>query len=110
LEFPILRNPDFTKQFIVFVDASSSAVGAQLCQEFERKLCAIQYASKTLSQTQRRASTFDREFFAIIFALNIAFKNYLLGQPSFIVFSDHKALVTAIKQKMEFNSDKTGLN
>lgn len=77
-----------------------------MCQKFDNKLCAIQYASKTLSECQRKYSTFDREFFAITFAITKAFKNYLLGQPEFIVYSDHRALVNAIDQRMEFNADK----
>jgi hypothetical protein len=106
LSFPILRSPDYSKRFLVFVDASNIAVGCSLCQEFDGEICAIQHASKTLSECQRRYSTFDREFFAVIFALTKAFKNYLLGQQEFVVYSDHKALINAINQNMEFNNDK----
>lgn len=102
---PILRLPDWQSTFIVHSDSSAFAVGAQLSQMHEGKLHPIHFASKSLNVSQRRASTFEREFFALVWALE-TFKHYLLGQKEFIAFVDQKSLIYAINQRLEFNNDK----
>ena len=102
---PVLRYPDFNKTFILHTDASNFAVGAQLMQEHSGKLHPVHYASKTLNAAQRRTSTFEREFFGLVWATEM-FKNYLLGPKPFVAFVDQKSLVYAINEKLEFNNDK----
>lgn len=65
----------------------------------------IHFASKTLSQSPRRMSVFEREFLAIIFGIE-SFKIYLLREKEFILFTDQKSLIYAINQPFEFNNDK----
>ena len=50
----------------------------------------IQYASRTLDDTKRNYTTTEKEFFAVIFALE-KFCSYLLGNKV-IIFIDHTAL------------------
>lgn len=102
---PILRFPDLDKPFVVHCDASLIALGAQLSQNFDDGLFPIHFASKTLSVSQRKQSVFEREFLAILFALD-TFKHYLLGEREFTLFTDQKALIYAVHQPMEFNNDK----
>ena len=71
-------------------DASDFAVGAVLGQKLEGKPTVIHYASKTLDEAQRNYTTTEKEFLAIIFALD-KFRAYLLGHKV-IVFTDHAAL------------------
>lgn len=102
---PVLRFPDFEQQFIVHCDASQFCLGAQLSQMVGDKLHPIHYASHTLNISQRRMSVFEKEFLAIMFAMD-SFKHYLLGAKEFLLFTDQKALIYAINQPFEFNNDK----
>ena len=49
---PILRLPDFNKQFVVMTDASDVAVGAILEQDFGSGLQPIAFASRKLNATE----------------------------------------------------------
>ena len=51
---------------------------------------AIYYASRTLNDAQRNYSTIEKEFLAIVFALE-KFRSYLLG-TKVIVYSDHAVI------------------
>jgi hypothetical protein len=49
IEYPILRLPDFSKKFFLYLDASDKAIGAILCQRDEdENEYVIMYASRTL--------------------------------------------------------------
>jgi hypothetical protein len=87
---PILRYPDFTKQFIVNTDASATSIAAILTQvhnDVEHPIC---YSSRTLNDAERRYSTIERECLAIVFAVK-TYKNYLTG-THFIIMTDHRPL------------------
>ncbi len=51
-------------------DASDFAVGAVLGQKMEGKPTVIHYVSKTLDEAQRNYTTTEKEFLAVIFALD----------------------------------------
>ena len=91
--FPVLRSPDFTKPFILSVDASDTGVGATLSQGDSREtMHPVGYFSKKLSLTQSRYSTIEKEALSLILALN-KFEVYLGGAMSPIkVFTDHNPL------------------
>jgi hypothetical protein len=51
---PVLRMADFSRRFIVQTDASSLAVAAVFLQEFEEERQPIAFASRTLTQQERK--------------------------------------------------------
>lgn len=88
---PLLQYPDFEKPFILTTDASNVAVGAVLSQGQIGSDKPIAYASRTLSDTEARYSTIERELLAIIWAVK-HFRPYLYGRK-FIIYTDHRPLV-----------------
>ena len=89
--YPILAYPDFRRPFRVQTDASNWAVGAVLSQDYKGQEKVIAYASSTLSKSERNWSAYDKEFYAVVWAIR-HFRPYL-GGSSFTVMTDHKPLV-----------------
>ena len=85
-----LRHPDFSKKFILFVDASNYAIGGVLTQEYEGRIHFVRFASKTLNGAQSRYSATERECLAVVYFIEY-FRFYLFGNY-FEVVSDHGAL------------------
>ena len=87
-----LAFPNFTRKFRVTTDASSIAICAALSQiqdnDAERP---VSFISRTLSKTERKWSTIEREAFAMVWALE-QFRCYLYGQK-FELITDHRPLV-----------------
>ncbi|KAK9395798.1 hypothetical protein NXF25_019159 [Crotalus adamanteus] len=90
---PILLHPDPDKQYIVQADASDVAVGAVLLQrntKGELQPCA--YTSRKLSETERRWAIWEKEAFAIKWAL-VTWRHLLEGAKQEIeIWTDHKNL------------------
>ena len=63
---PILALPDVKEPFILYTDASLTAMGAVLAQNQEGKARAICYASKAFSKSQTTYSATKRELLAIV--------------------------------------------
>ena len=81
---PVLAYPDFAEPFIVAIDASSRAIGAVLSQKYDNEReHPIHYASRGLNNAERNYSTYERERWAIVFALK-KFRHYLLCQGSIV--------------------------
>ena len=100
----VMNYPDFSKPFCVKADASLNAVGFVLTQQFDGKEKVISYGSKKLSPTQRRWSTYDREFFALLCAVR-ANAHYLRHAP-FVAITDHRPLLAW--RKVDLQKDPTG--
>ncbi|WVZ80273.1 hypothetical protein U9M48_027764 [Paspalum notatum var. saurae] len=83
---PILAQPDITKPFDVYCDASGSGFGCVLMQE-ER---VIAYASCQLRKHEMNYPTHDLELLAIVYVLK-KWRHYLLGNTCHI-YTDHKSL------------------
>lgn len=81
------------------VDASDTAVGAVLHQICEGKAKPLGFYSKQLADAQRNYSAYDRELAAVYQGVD-HFK-YLLEGREFTIFTDHKPLIFAFKQKSE---------
>ena len=100
----VMSYPDFSKTFYVKSDASLSAVGYVLVQQVDGKERVISYGSKKLSDTQRRWSTYDREYFALLCGIR-ANSHYLRHAP-FVAVTDHRPLLAW--KKTDQKKDPTG--
>ena len=90
--YPVLRNPDPTKRYILDTDASQYAVGATISQQYSDGNHPIAFFSKSLSPAERNYDIYDRELLAIIYAVK-AFRYLLLGaQCKFLIRTDHQNL------------------
>eukprot|EP00731_Ephydatia_muelleri_P033526 Em0031g34a len=88
---PVLRSPDFTKEFVLQTDASDVGVGAVLSQlDEEGADHPVAYYSRKLLAREQKYATIEKECLAIKLATQ-AFRVYLLGRP-FIIQTDHRAL------------------
>ena len=66
---PVLRLPDFERQFVVTTDASDIAIEAILEQDFGPGLQPVAFASRKLNSTDIRYSAYDRELSGIVWAI-----------------------------------------
>ena len=87
---PIMRSPNWDLPFEIMCDASDYAIGAVLGQREDKKAFVIYYASKTLDSAQANYTTTEKEFLAVVFALE-KFRSYIVGAPV-TIFTDHAAL------------------
>ena len=88
---PVLVQPDFTKPFYLHTDASGEAIGAVLTQDDDTgNPRAVGYASRVLSDVERRYSATEGECLAVMFGVE-SFRWALHGNQ-FHLYSDHQAL------------------
>ena len=87
---PIMRSPNWELPFEIICDASDYAIGAFLGQMEDKKAFVIYYASKTLDSAQSNYTTTEKEFLAVVFALE-KFRSYIVGSPV-TIFTDHAVL------------------
>lgn len=88
---PIMIHPDFTKPFILQVDASGFGIGAVLAQCDEKgKDHPVAYWSRKLTKAEESMTATERECLGAVEAIK-HFRSYLYGQ-FFIIETDHKAL------------------
>src|SRR3954470_6077063 len=93
----ILKPLDWSLPFELMCDASDYSLGAVLGQKVEKKLCVIYYASRTMNEAQINYTTTEKEFLAIIFALE-KFRPYLIG-TNVIIYTDHAAIKYLLAKK-----------
>lgn len=101
---PVLRSPDFSRRFVVQVDASEVGLGAVLAQREVEAEQPILYLSRKLLPRESRYSVIEKEGLAIKWALE-SLKYYLLGRE-FDLETDHRAL-TWINSMKDHNSRLT---
>jgi hypothetical protein len=83
---PVLAQPDTTKSFDVYCDASGTGLGGVLMQEGR----VISYSSRQLRRHEEHYPTHDLELAALVLALWM-WHHYLLGNMVHI-YTDHKSL------------------
>lgn len=88
---PPLSFSDFDVPFVAETDAYSIAVGAVVVQKkTEGKIHPIEYASRTMANTERGYSACETEALAVIFALN-KFRVYLLSTQIYLLIADQQS-------------------
>ena len=88
---PVLAYFDKEAHTQIIADASPVGLGAVLIQEKNGERRAICYASRTLSNVERRYSQTEREALALVWACE-RFHLYVYGLPKFDLVTDHEAL------------------
>ena len=94
---PILSYPDFSKPFVIVADASDVGIGAALLQKGPRRLMPIAFASKVLSDTERRYSVTEREALGVTWALR-KFRDICFGYKV-TVFTDHQPVTNLFRNR-----------
>ena len=93
LNCAVLAHPDFSKPFILSVDASLDGLGAVLSQlpAGEARARPIAFASKSLSKSQQRYPAYRLEFMALKWSVTEKFSHWLKGHD-FTVWTDNNPL------------------
>ncbi|GFW59529.1 transposon Tf2-11 polyprotein [Trichonephila clavipes] len=81
------------------VDASDYAIGGALHQVVDSELQPLAFFSRKLTSSEKSYSAYDRELLAIYSA--IRHFRYMLEARDFTVFTDHKPLTYAFRQKSD---------
>lgn len=92
---PVLQFYDEKKDIVLSVDSSKDGIGAVLLQDG----LPVAYASKAMSETQKRYAQIEKETLAIVFGCT-RFHQFLYGRR-FIVETDHRPLVSIFKKPLE---------
>lgn len=91
---PVLALPDFDAPVCIETDASGSGIEAVLVQKGH----PLAYFSKALGPKSRGLSTYEKEYMAILAAVD-QWRHYLqLGE--FLIFTDQKSLVQLPEQRL----------
>lgn len=91
---PVLAIPDFSKPFAIETDASNSGIGAILLQQGH----PLAFISKPLGPRTQGLSTYEKEYMAILFAVE-QWRVYL-QLAEFIIYMDQKSLVHLNEQRL----------
>ena len=91
----VLYNPQ--AELKVSADASSFGLGAVLFQKVKDDWKPVAYASRSMSETERRYAQIEKEALAVTWACE-KFTDYILGRQ-FEIETDHKPLVPLLSTK-----------
>ena len=97
LQKPILAYPHLDLPFVIYTDASGHGLGWILTQNIDGTERIIKMGSKSLTSSERNASTIDRELMGILIAIRQC--NYLLEGRNTIVYTDYRPLTYALKEQ-----------
>lgn len=92
---PVLRLPDFTLPFAVETNACDLGIGAVLLQEEH----PVAFLSKALSPQHQQLSIYEKEFLALIMAME-KWRPYL-QRGEFVINTDHQSLAFLSEQNLQ---------
>ncbi|GFU54438.1 transposon Tf2-11 polyprotein [Trichonephila clavipes] len=95
----LLAHPSPSAPLALHVDASDYAIGGALHQVVDSELQPLAFFSRKLTSSEKSYSAYDRELLAIYSA--IRHFRYILEARDFTVFTDHKPLTYAFRQKSD---------
>ena len=95
---PVLRAPNFDKQFILQIDASDTGAGSVLMQCYDI-LHPVSYFSRKFTKYQRNYSVIEKETLSLI--LSLEFFNVYLESSKYpiLVYTDHNPLTFINRMK-----------
>ncbi|GFT18230.1 retrovirus-related Pol polyprotein from transposon 17.6 [Trichonephila clavipes] len=94
----LLAHPSPSAPLALHVDASDYAIGGALHQVVDSELQPLAFFSRKLTSSEKSYSAYDRELLAIYSA--IRHFRYMLEARDFTVFTEHKPLTYAFRQKV----------
>ncbi|GFU40681.1 retrovirus-related Pol polyprotein from transposon 17.6 [Nephila pilipes] len=95
----LLAHPKPDAELILLVDASDFAIGGALFQIIDNEPQPLAFFSRKLSQTGKKYSAYDRELLASY--ASIKHFIHMLEAKDFKLFTDHKPLTHAFKQRLD---------
>ncbi|XP_058827433.1 uncharacterized protein LOC131687369 [Topomyia yanbarensis] len=99
---PVLKSPDFSRQFTIQTDASDVAVAGVLIQEQDGTEHVISYFSHKLTTPQKNYHAAEKEALAAILSID-AFRGYIEGYH-FTLITDSSALTHILSTKWKVGS------
>ena len=100
---PVLGYPDFSREFILEIDASLNRLGTILSQQGkDGQICVIAYASCSLHPSKRSMHNYSSaklELLVLKWAVTEKFRDYLLGSQ-FQVYMDNNPLTYVMESKL----------
>lgn len=100
----LLAHPISNAKISLSVDASDTAIGGVVHQHINNQLEPLSFFSKKLSDAERKYSTYDRELLAVY--KSIKHFKYMLEARPFTIFTDHKPITFAFKQRSDKSSPR----
>jgi len=93
---PLLKHFNSEEEITLQVDASSFSLGAVLMQKGQ----PVEFAAKSLTDTQKRYAQIEKELLAVLFGCR-KFHYYVYGGSKFFVQTDHKPLLGIVEKNIE---------
>lgn len=95
IKAPVLALPNFSKPFQLQTDASDNGVGVVLLQDGH----PLAFVSKALGPRTRGLSTYEKEYLAILIAVD-QWRSFL-QHGEFIIFTDQRSLMHITDQRLQ---------
>ena len=96
---PVLQFYDPELRIKVSSDASSQGLGALLLQEHGETWKPVAYASRVMTEAEKRYAQIEKENLGMVFACE-KFHEYIYGVPNVIAETDHKPLISISKKNL----------
>jgi reverse transcriptase-like protein len=90
--YPVLRSPDWTKQFFMNTDTSDFALGTIISQEFKDGRHPIAFHSCTLLLAEWNYDIHDKEMAAIVYGFKCGHPYFLGANYPIAIYTNHKNL------------------